>query len=122
LAAIAKRLGNMDAADLLGAGEVGDRAGDAQDAVEAAGRQAHCGSSVGEKLAAGVVGRRDLIEEFAIGFGISARTVTVEAFRLDLAGSGDAAGDFGTTFGWWREGQVRGGYAGDFDVEVDAIE
>ena len=73
LAAVAERLGDVDPADLLGAGEVGDGSGDAQHAVEAARRQAHRRRRVGEQLAPRLVGRRDPVEQFAVGLGVGAR-------------------------------------------------
>ena len=50
LATIAERLGDVDSADLIGTGKVGDRPRHPHDPVEAAGRQAHRGRRVGEQL------------------------------------------------------------------------
>ena len=80
----------MDSADLLGAGEVGDGAGDAEHAVEAARGEAHRRGGIGEELAAGLVGRRDPVEQLAVGLGVGARTVAVVAIGLDLPRGGDA--------------------------------
>lgn len=46
----------MDPADLLGAGEIGDRTGDAEHAMEAARRQAHGRRGIGEQPAPGSSG------------------------------------------------------------------
>ena len=70
---VAERLRDVDSADLLSAGEVGDGAGDAEHAVEAACRKPHRRGSVGEQLAPRIIRRRHLVEQFAIGFGIRSR-------------------------------------------------
>jgi len=48
--------------------------------------------------------------------------VPIISVRLDLAGGRDAPRNFGAAFGRWRKGEVGGGYARDFNVQVDAIE
>ncbi len=75
----------MDSPDLLRPRQIGDGSGDPQHAVEAARRQAHRRRRVGEQLAARLVGRCDLVEQLAVGFGVGARPVAVEALGLDLA-------------------------------------
>src|SRR6059058_6071186 len=75
LPSVAKRFSNMDSTDLLGAGEVGDGAGDAQHPVEAARGQAHRRGGIGEQLAAGLIRGCDLIEQLAICLGVRARTL-----------------------------------------------
>ena len=72
LTAVAERLGDVNATDLSGAGEVGDGPGDAEDAMEASRREPHRGRRVREQLAARLVGRRDLVEQFAVGLGVVA--------------------------------------------------
>ena len=122
LAPVAERFGDMDPADLLGPGEIGDRAGDAEDAVEAARRKPHRRRGIGEELAPRLVGRRDLVEQLAVGFGIGARPVAVVALGLDCARGGDPARDLGAALRRRRQGEVGGGHARHFDMQVDAVE
>ena len=93
----------MDSPDLLGAGEVGDGAGDAEHAMEAAGREAHRRGGVGEELAAGLVRRRDLVEQLAVGLGVGTRAVAIVALGLELPRGGDPAPDFGAALGRRRQ-------------------
>jgi hypothetical protein len=96
---IAQRLGDLDSADLAGAGEVGDGAGDAQDALKASGGQAHRGCRVGEGLSTWFVGGSDAVEKLAVGLRVRARAGAVAAVRLNLTGARDTAGDFSAPFG-----------------------
>jgi hypothetical protein len=89
----------MDSANLLGSRKISDGAGDAQDTVEAAGREPHRRGCICEELAAGLVGRCDLVEKLAVGLGVRARSMTVVAICLDLPSGCDAAGDLGAAFG-----------------------
>ena len=122
LPSVAQCLGDVDAPDLLGACEVGDRPGYAKHPMESSGGEAHCGGGVGEELAAGLVGRRDPVQQLAVGLCVRARAVAVIALRLDFARSGDPARDFRAALGGRRQSEVGGGNAGHFDVEVDPIE
>lgn len=86
----------MDATNCFGPGQIGERAADAQHAVVAARREAHRVGGLREQLAAGLVGRRDRLEQLAVGLGIGADAVVIGiAFRLDPARGGDARGDVG---------------------------
>src|SRR5690349_1579130 len=95
LPSIAERFGDMNAADLLGAGKIGDGAGDAQHAMEASRREPHRGRGVREQLAPWLIGCRDAVQQFAVGLCIGARTMAIVAVGLDLAGGGNAASDLG---------------------------
>ena len=112
----------MDATHIFSTCEVRDRPSDAQDTVKTSRRQSHCGRGIRQQLPTGFIRRRHLVEQFAIGLGVGARTMAVEAIGLHLARSGDAVGDLRTALrrGW--EGQVRGGDARHFDVEIDAVQ
>ena len=106
LAAIAQRLGDMDPADRFGAGEVGDGPRDAQHPVKAARRQAHRRRRVGEQLAARLVGRRDAVEQFAVGLGIGAHARAIVALATGArARAATRARDLGAAFGRRRQGQ-----------------
>src|SRR4051794_39284224 len=85
LPAIAERLRHMHPPDILGPREVGDGAGDAEDAVEAAGGEAHRFGGLAHQAAAGLVGGGDGIEEVAVGFGVGADAVRLVAVGLEAA-------------------------------------
>jgi hypothetical protein len=112
----------MDPADLIGASKVGNCPRDPQNPVETACRQVHRRGSVGEELAAGLVGRRDLVEEVAVGFGVRARAVAVIAVGLHLPGGGDPPSDLGAALGWRGQSEIGGRDGRYFDVQVDAVE
>src|SRR5258707_5224119 len=98
----------MNAADLLGAGEVSNSARDTQHTMEAARRQTHRCRGVRQELAAGLVGRRDAVEQLSVGFGIGADAMAIVAVGLDLAGGYDTASDVGAALPRRRKRQVRG--------------
>ncbi len=95
LPSIAERFSDVDAPYPFAARQIGDRAGDAEDAGVAARRQPHCLCGLGEELAACIVGRGDRFQHGAVGFGIRPRRNISIARRLDGAGGGDAGSDFG---------------------------
>jgi hypothetical protein len=88
----------VDAADLVVALEVGERARDAQDAVIAARRQAHGVGGLAQQGEAGLLGPGDLLEQLAVGLGIGAQMRQAEGGEAALlagAGGGDTGGDLG---------------------------
>ena len=89
---IAERLGDMDAADLLGTGEIGDRPSNAKHAVEAARGEAHRRRGVGEELSPWLIWRRHAVEKLAVGLGVRPRSVPVVAIRLQLPSGCDPSG------------------------------
>src|SRR3546814_19772817 len=60
---VAERFGHVDPADILGAGEVGDGAGDAKHAMVAARGKPHRRRGIGEQFPAGIVRGRDRVEQ-----------------------------------------------------------
>ena len=93
-AAIAERLGDVDAGDACLAVEIGKRAGDTKRPVIAACAQAERVGGLAEKRAPGVVRRGDIFEQapVAIGIGAGARMFQRgEALGLDGAGRSDRA-------------------------------
>ena len=62
----------MNAADLLGSGEVRHGAGDAEHAGVAAGGEAHRLRGLHEELAAGLVGRGERFERIAVELRVGA--------------------------------------------------
>jgi hypothetical protein len=124
-------LGDVDAADALGAVEIGDGARHAQNAVIPPRRQFHPVDGVGQQRLAGGVRRGDRIQKLAVGFGVGADRRVADGAVTDeaLIASGlhgarlrDARRDLGRTLGWRRQRQVARRNGGDIDVEVDAIE
>ena len=85
-------------------------------------RQAHRRRCVGEQLAARLVGRGDLVEKLAVGFGVGPHARAVVAVRLDLPSRGDSARDLGASLRRRRKGEVRGGDSGNLDMKIDAVE
>lgn len=92
-AAVAERLGDVDAGDACLAVEIGKRAGDTKRPVIAACAQAERVCGLAEKRAPGLVRRGDIFEQapLAIGIGAGARVFQRgEALGLDGAGRSDA--------------------------------
>jgi hypothetical protein len=112
----------MHPPDAVAPGEVGDGAGDAEDAVEAASREAHRFGGLREEAAAGLVGRRHGVEQFAVGLGVGADPMRGVAIGLNLARHPHPPAHFGRAFGRRRQDEVGGGDAGHLDMEVDAVE
>ena len=111
------------AGDGLGAGEVGDGAGDAEDAGVGAGGEAefvHGGTEDG--LRGGLEGAEALeLAGGEVGVAADAGEVGV-AFGLEGAAGEDACADVGGAFAGGLLGEVFEGDGGDLDVEIDAVE
>src|SRR5207253_9204589 len=108
--------------DAFACRKVGDGSGDAEDAVEAAGGEAHCFGGLGEEAAAGIVGGGDFVQEVAVCLGVGSDGVGGVAAGLDFAGGADALADFGGAFGGRREDEIGGGDGLDVYMEVYAVE
>lgn len=121
-AEVRQRFGDVDAADSLCAGEVGDGAGDAQDAVVAAGGEAHGVGGVGQELDPAGIGLRDGVEQFALRLGIGAHALAVVALSLDRTRFRDARRDVGTAFGWRRQREILRLHRRHLDMDVYAVE
>lgn len=67
----------------LRAGQIGDSARHAQDAMIAARRQLHALGGFGQKPGARRIGLGDGVQQFAVRFGIGADGKALEAFALD---------------------------------------
>ena len=125
-AAVGERLGDVVARHRRGAFEIGQGARHPQYPVIAARRQHQPLGGALQQGAAGRIGGGDLVEQFAINFGIGADAAVRRQYlvtrSLTGAGGGDAAGDLGAGLGRRREGQVGGRDGGDVDMQVDAVE
>ena len=124
-AAIAERLGDVDAGDACLAVEIGKRAGDAKCPVIAACAQAERVGGLAQKRAPGVVGRGDILEQAPVAIGIGARTRMLqrgEALGLDGAGRSDTGANLGASFGGGRQHEVCGADRRHLDLQIDAVE
>ena len=112
----------MDAADLIGAGEISDGACDTQDTMEASCRQAHRCGRVGQELAPGIVRSPDTVEQLPIRLGIGPYTRPAIAVGLNLARRRHPSRDLGASFGGRRQGQIGGGDTLHVDMQIDPVE
>jgi hypothetical protein len=113
---VGQGLGDVDAADAGDALEVGDGAGQTQDAGPAAGADLAGLGGAGQQGAAGFVEVGDPFQEAALGAAVQRlgpvrRAVqALGPFQLQSAGPGDAGGDLRRALGRRRQGQVGGGW------------
>ena len=124
-AAIAERLGDVDAGDACLAVEIGKRAGDAKCPVIAACAQAERVGGLAQKRAPGLVGRGDILEQAPVAMGIGARAGMFqrgEALGLNGAGRSDTGAHLGTSFRRRRQHEVGGRDRRHFDLQIDAVE
>ena len=106
----------MEPPDLVRSRKVRHGSRDPKHAMEPARRQSHRRCCVGEKLASGLIRRRNTVEQFAVGLGICSSTGPIVPVGLHLARGGHPACDFGTALGRWRKRKIGGGHALDVDV------
>ena len=106
-----------------GAGlEIGNRAGDTQDAVIATGRQPHAVCGLGQKLRTSAIGCCYLIQELAFGFGIAAQPRLLIAGALQIARRLHPCGHLGAAFGRRRQAEIRRRHRGHIDMDIDAVQ
>jgi hypothetical protein len=109
--------GDVFGGDVGGLGEVGDGAGDFEDAVMGAGGEAHAADGQLQGAFAGVVEGADFADLAGRDFGVDEAAGGLEFTGGKDAGAhlgGGSAGGFGPEF--------LKGNGGNFDVEVNAIE
>jgi hypothetical protein len=116
--AVLHRLGHMRHLGAVGAGQVGDGAGNFQGTVRAAGRPAEPGGGHIEELGGGIVQPQVLVDLLAlqalVGFAL--------ARNGSLARQGAALADAGGGLTWRCLQQVGRRQRGHVDVQVDAVE
>jgi len=78
LAAVAERLGDVQAGDLVGSIEVGQRARNAQRAVEAAGGELQLLRGLAQQLDARLVRHGDLLEQSSRALGVGTNALGAE--------------------------------------------
>ncbi len=109
-------------ADFLCAGQVGDRAADAEDLVVGPGGEAEFFHRRFEQRF-GVAGQAAVLADFrrrhlAVGFG----GLAVEAVNLSVAGGDDLLAHLGARRAAAGVGQLAKGHRRHFDVDIDPIE
>jgi hypothetical protein len=112
----------VSGADGIAAGEVGDGAGDFEDAVEGAGGEAEALEGGVEEGAAGRLDGTEPAESLGSHGGVDrAAGRGPEALALEGTGGGDALGHEGGGLSR-AAAELAQGDRGDLDVEVDAVE
>lgn len=111
----------MGGGDVVSTLEVGDGAGEFDEAVVGAGGETHGGDGLTKQVFAGLIEGAELAEEGAIHLGIGENSFSFEASPLDLAGALDASADVQAPLGIARGFELVKGDARDFDVEVDSV-
>ena len=101
--------------------EVGDGAGEFDEAVVSTGGEAHGGNGLAQEVFAGLVEGAYFTKEGAIHLGIGENSFPFETFPLNVAGALDASTDIQAFLGVARGFEFVEGDARDFDVEVDSI-
>ncbi len=105
-AAIAERLGDVDARDACLAIEIGKRAGDTKRPVIAACAESQGIGGLAQKRASGEVRRGDIFEQAPVAIGIGACPRMFqrgEALGLDCASRRDTGANLGTSFRGGRQ-------------------
>src|SRR5579859_3594669 len=122
--AIGQRFGEMQPGDVVGAVEIGERAGDAQHAMIAARGKAHGLGGIAQQFLALRVGLGDVFQQrsrrFRVGADVRQAGLRV-TLELDVARGRDAGGDFGGAFRRWRQDQVGRGDRGHLDAKIDPV-
>ena len=121
-AAEADGLSDVDFLDQRRGFEVGQRAGDPEDAIVAAGGKAQPLHRPGEELARGGLGLADAVEQLAFQHGVEPWPLHVEGFeprRLDILGCRHPGRNLGRAFARHRQGEVLGTQGCHLDMQVD---
>ena len=121
LAAVAERFGNVATANGLRPGEISDAARHPQYPCVATRGQAHGLGGLAQQFGTGLVGGGKAVQRVACQFGVAAQWGAGQAFGLDGAGGGNAAGDLDRTFGRRRQRQVHRRDGIDINMQVDAV-
>ena len=122
--AILDRFANVVGGDVFGIGEVGDGAGDLEDAIVSAGAEVQLGHGHLHHAFGGFVEGAMALEELGGHAGVAADLgILGEALALDVARFFHALADGGGGLaGSSFAGDVPIRHGGDFDVDVDAVE
>ena len=107
---------------MLGALEIGDGAGDLEDARVAAGGEAEALGDEFEEAVPGFVRLAMFTNEARRHLGVAVDAAVAEALFLDGAAGFDAAGDDLRGFGVGAIDEIAILHRRDFDLDVDAVE
>ena len=115
------RLGDMRRTNTLAVIQVGDGAGELQDAVDGPGREAQAFEGGVEETAG--VGLQDAIavQVFGAHGGVGRGGAVTEALLLDASRGEDSSGDLGARLTGWAF-ELLETQGGNLDVQVDAVE
>lgn len=113
--------GEVFGEDVVSLFEVGDGAGEFDEAVVGAGGEAHRGDSLAQEVFAGLVEGAELAEERGVHFGIGKDVFPGKTRALNSASTLDARADVEALFGVARGFEFVEGDARDFDVKVDPV-
>ena len=106
--------------------EIGQSTGDAQNPVVPPRRKTQSLCRPQQQRAATRLGARDLIEQCPVRFSVGADTPLGRqcgiARRLSGTGGGNATSDRRTPLGGGRQSEIPGGYGGDVDMNIDAVQ
>ena len=124
--AIAQSLGYVPPSDIRRAVEIGQSARDAQNPVVPARRETQSLRRPQQQRVATRLGARDLIEQCPIRVGVGSDAPLDRqrgiARRLSSTGCGNATSDRRTPLGGGRQSEIPGGYGGDVDMNIDAVQ
>lgn len=113
--------GEVFGEDVVSLFEVGDGAGEFDEAVVGAGGEAHGGNGVAQEVFAGLVEGTELAEERGIHFGIGKDVFSRKTRALNGAGTFDARADIEAFLGVARGFEFVEGDARNLDVKVDSV-
>jgi len=121
--AVLDRLGEVGHVDGVMTGEVGDRASEAEHAVERASGESEAADRGAEQLLAGAVDAAMGAHVGGRHHGVGVDAVAIaESTQLPCAGIGDAGADARGGIGGGGAEELAVGEGGHLDVEVDAVE
>lgn len=114
--------GQMGLFDALAAGQVGDGAGDFEDAGVAAGRETEAVGDHLEQLVSGLVHDAELADVAGLHLAVGVQAVGFQSRALQLSSGLDPGADGGGGFAVDRVGEILVRHAGHLDMQVDAVE
>ena len=114
--------GQMGLFDALAAGEVGDGAGDFEDARVAAGREAEAVGDHLQQFVSGLVHRTELADVAGLHLAVGVQAEGFQPLPLQLPGGFDPGADGGGGFAVDGIGEILVRHPGNFDMQVDAVE
>ena len=112
----------MDPADLSRSCQVGYGTSYAKHPMKTASGQPHRCRRIGQKLASGIVGRGNFLQNLAVRLGNRSDARSIVSVGLELSGRRNPAGNLGAPLGRWGKREIGGRNSLNFDVQVDSIQ